>query len=96
MRPGLPLLALLSLVPALAGAQLVADSTPDAPGDTALRPAHRLLGGWIGGSIVYVHGMRVLELVREPTVRAVAPVTPEKEAAAEGDAPPAGPTEPDR
>jgi uncharacterized membrane protein len=54
------------------------------------------LGGWIGGSIVYVHGMRVLELVREPTRRAVAPVTPEKEAASEGEAPPADPAEPGR
>jgi uncharacterized membrane protein len=40
------------------------------------------LGGWLGGSIVYVHGMRVLNLVREPTERAVSPVPkPEKEAA---------------
>ena len=41
------------------------------------------LGGWLGGSIVYVHGMRVLNLVREPALRAVAPApTPEKKAAA--------------
>jgi uncharacterized membrane protein len=40
------------------------------------------LGGWLGGSIVFVHGMRVLNLVEEPTERAVAPVAhPEKEAA---------------
>ena len=40
------------------------------------------LGGWLGGSIVFVHGMRVLSLVEEPTARAVAPVaTPEKEEA---------------
>jgi uncharacterized membrane protein len=40
------------------------------------------LGGWLGGSIVFVHGMRVLSLVDEPTARAVAPVaTPEKEEA---------------
>jgi uncharacterized membrane protein len=40
------------------------------------------LGGWLGGSVVYVHGMRVLNLVREPTERAVSPVPkPEKEAA---------------
>jgi hypothetical protein len=38
------------------------------------------LGGWLGGSVVYVHGMRVLNLVAEPSHRAVAPVpTPEKE-----------------
>jgi uncharacterized membrane protein len=39
------------------------------------------VGGWIGGSIVYVHGMRVLDMADEPAHRAVAPVTPEKEAA---------------
>ena len=40
------------------------------------------LGGWLGGSIVFVHGMRVLSLVGEPTERAVSPVPkPEKEAA---------------
>jgi uncharacterized membrane protein len=40
------------------------------------------LGGWLGGTVVYVHGMRVLNLVTEPTHRAAAPVaTPEKEAA---------------
>jgi uncharacterized membrane protein len=41
-----------------------------------------LVGGWLGGAIVYVHGMRVLELLHEPTERAVSPVPkPEKEAA---------------
>ena len=40
------------------------------------------LGGWLGGAIVFVHGMRVLNLVEEPTHRAVSPVPhPEKEAA---------------
>ena len=40
------------------------------------------VGGWIGGTVVYVHGMRVLNLVQEPARRAAAPVpTPEKEAA---------------
>jgi uncharacterized membrane protein len=40
------------------------------------------LGGWLGGSVVFVHGMRVLNLVEEPTERAVAPVAhPEKERA---------------
>jgi uncharacterized membrane protein len=38
------------------------------------------IGGWLGGAIVYVHGMRVLNLVEEPASRAVAPVRhPEKE-----------------
>ncbi|MGE5690764.1 MAG: DUF2231 domain-containing protein [Pseudomonadota bacterium] len=36
------------------------------------------LGGWIGGAITYVHGMRVLELQSEPAKRAVSPFTPEK------------------
>src|SRR5437764_6954171 len=40
------------------------------------------LGGWLGGAVVFVHGMRVLSLVEEPATRAVAPTpTPEKEAA---------------
>lgn len=39
------------------------------------------LGGWLGGTIVFVHGMRVLELQEEPTGRAVTPGAPEKEAA---------------
>jgi uncharacterized membrane protein len=43
------------------------------------------LGGWLGGTIVYVHGMRVLNLLREPTHRAAAPVPhPEKEMAEGG------------
>jgi len=43
------------------------------------------LGGWLGGSIVFVHGMRVLSLVDEPTQRAVSPLPqPEKEQAEEG------------
>ena len=40
------------------------------------------LGGWLGGSIVFVHGMRVLNLVDEPPGRAIAPLAhPEKEQA---------------
>ena len=40
------------------------------------------LGGWLGGAIVYVHGMRVLNLVDEPAQRAISPVPhPEKEEA---------------
>jgi uncharacterized membrane protein len=43
------------------------------------------LGGWLGGTIVFVHGMRVLNLVKEPAERAVSPVPkPEKEAAEGG------------
>jgi uncharacterized membrane protein len=41
------------------------------------------VGGTMGGSITYVHGMRVLNLVDEPTRRAVVPGThEEKEQAA--------------
>jgi hypothetical protein len=42
------------------------------------------LGGWLGGTIVYVHGMRVLSLADEPTARAVVPRRPEKEQAEGG------------
>jgi uncharacterized membrane protein len=39
-------------------------------------------GGWLGGAVVFVHGMRVLSLVHEPASRAAAPVPhPEKESA---------------
>jgi uncharacterized membrane protein len=33
-------------------------------------------GGWLGGAVVFVHGMRVLELVEEPAARAAAPAPP--------------------
>jgi uncharacterized membrane protein len=40
------------------------------------------VGGWFGGTIVFVYGMRVLNLVTEPAKRAFAPVPkPEKELA---------------
>lgn len=40
------------------------------------------LGGWLGGAIVFTHGMRVLNLVDEPVERAVSPLPqPEKERA---------------
>jgi uncharacterized membrane protein len=38
------------------------------------------VGGWLGGTVVYVHGMRVLNLAEEPTQRAVTPGHREKEA----------------
>jgi uncharacterized membrane protein len=41
------------------------------------------VGGLLGGTVVFVYGMRVLNLVEEPARRAVAPLPhPEKEAAA--------------
>ena len=43
------------------------------------------LGGWLGGTIVFVHGMRVLNLVDEPAARAASPKPyPEEEAAERG------------
>jgi hypothetical protein len=45
-----------------------------------------LLTGLPGGTVVFVHGMRVLNLVDEPSHRAVAPIaTAEKKRAAQGD-----------
>ncbi len=41
-------------------------------------------GGWLGGAITYVHGMRVLSLPDEPVLKAAAPVpSDEKVEAAE-------------
>jgi len=42
------------------------------------------LGGWVGGAIVFVHGMRVLNLVEEPAGRAMAPTGEEKAEAERG------------
>lgn len=42
------------------------------------------LGGWLGGAIVFVHGMRVLNLVEEPTARAVSPAPGREKEEAEG------------
>ena len=43
------------------------------------------LGGWLGGAITYVYGMRVLSLPEEPAAKATAPLpTEEKVEAAEG------------
>jgi uncharacterized membrane protein len=42
-------------------------------------------GGWLGGAVTFVHGMRVLSLPDEDTVRAVSPApTDEKVEAAKG------------
>jgi uncharacterized membrane protein len=42
-------------------------------------------GGWLGGAVTFVHGMRVLSLPDEATVRAVSPApTDEKVEAAKG------------
>jgi len=42
------------------------------------------IGGWLGGSVVFVHGMRVLDLAEEPARRAVIPGHAEKEQAEGG------------
>jgi uncharacterized membrane protein len=42
------------------------------------------LGGWLGGAIVYVYGMRVLGLPHEPTGRAVTPFPHAEKEEAEG------------
>jgi len=39
------------------------------------------VGGWLGGAVVFTHGMRVLDLVDEPPKRAVIPGGSEKEEA---------------
>jgi hypothetical protein len=41
---------------------------------TLLAFAVLTVGGWLGGAITYVHGMRVLNLVEEPAARAASPV----------------------
>jgi uncharacterized membrane protein len=40
-------------------------------------------GGWLGGAITYVHGMRVLGLPDENAVKAIAPVPSEEKVEAE-------------
>jgi uncharacterized membrane protein len=42
-------------------------------------------GGWLGGAITYVHGMRVLSLVDEPALRAAAPLPHDEKADAAED-----------
>jgi uncharacterized membrane protein len=41
------------------------------------------VGGWLGGTITYVHGMRVLSLVEEPAAQASSPIPSPAEEAAE-------------
>jgi uncharacterized membrane protein len=42
------------------------------------------LGGWLGGAIVFVHGMRVLNLKGEPAGRAASPIPHAEKERAEG------------
>ena len=41
-------------------------------------------GGTMGGSLAYVYGMRVLNLVEEPAAKAIVPSLDEEKKAAEG------------
>jgi hypothetical protein len=41
------------------------------------------VGGWLGGTIVFHYGMRVLNLVEEPASRATSPIPRREEEAAE-------------
>jgi uncharacterized membrane protein len=41
------------------------------------------LGGWLGGTVVFHYGMRVLNLVEEPAAQASSPVPPPEAEAAE-------------
>jgi uncharacterized membrane protein len=42
------------------------------------------LGGWLGGAVVYVYGMRVLGLAKEPPKRAAFPLPHREKETAEG------------
>jgi uncharacterized membrane protein len=50
---------------------------------TLLGFATLLLGGWLGGAVVYVHGMRVLSLQEEPAAKAAAPYPSDEKVRAE-------------
>lgn len=39
-----------------------------------MKLSYLMLGGWLGGAIVFVHGMRVLNLKGEPAGRAASPI----------------------
>jgi len=51
---------------------------------TAIGFVFLTIGGWLGGAVVFVHGMRVLSLVDEPTQRAVSPTPHPEQEKAEG------------
>jgi uncharacterized membrane protein len=50
---------------------------------TLLGFAALTLGGWLGGAVVFVHGMRVLNLVKEPAPKAAAPYPSDEKVRAE-------------
>ena len=65
-------IVLVSVIVAIAGAMLATQTS------SALSA-----GGWLGGAITYVHGMRVLSLPDEPAARAASPVPHEEKVKAE-------------
>ncbi|MGH3004564.1 MAG: DUF2231 domain-containing protein [Gaiellaceae bacterium] len=74
--------ALFALAAAFGHARYVSgEMTTRALVGTLLGLALLTLGGWLGGSVVFVHGMRVLNLVDEPARRAAAPGGSEKDEA---------------
>jgi uncharacterized membrane protein len=72
------------LIAAIVGHSAYADASVNTSGLILTLVGFGLLtlGGWLGGAIVFTHGMRVLNLVDEPASRAVVPATEEKELAA--------------
>jgi len=76
--------AVIFLVAVLVGHGAYADESVNTSGLilTLAGFATLTLGGWLGGAIVFTHGMRVLDLVDEPARRAALPGTEEKELAA--------------
>jgi uncharacterized membrane protein len=77
---------LLFVLAAIVGYSGYEDGEVRAGALALMLPAFAVLtiGGWLGGSIVFVHGMRVLNLVEEPASRAVVPGQAEKERAEAG------------
>jgi uncharacterized membrane protein len=77
--------AVLFLIAALAGHAGYADQAVGSGAFVLTLVGFVLLtaGGWLGGAITYVHGMRVLSLPEEPATRAAAPVPHEEQVKAE-------------
>jgi hypothetical protein len=50
---------------------------------TLLGFATLAVGGWLGGAVVFVHGMRVLSLPEEPAAKAAAPYPSDEKVRAE-------------
>jgi uncharacterized membrane protein len=75
------------LVAVIVGHEAYTDASVSSAGLILTLAGYGLLafGGFAGGSVVFVHGMRVLNLVDEPAQRSLSPrPQPEKEAAERG------------